>query len=151
VTVMTKFETPHASKAALVETRPSASAAAVKTPPPMSMPKLRTGSAAAAAPAVSSIAEPIFDRSFPSPQVKAPTFDAMELDEKPGSKMPLIATAAVVGILVLGALIFWPKKSTPSQNDNATQETSAKSDDGKVLVDVQQLLATSPTFTNVNA
>ena len=151
-TVMIKFETPKASKAAPVETKPSATATAVKTPPPMSMPKLRTGTAAAAAaPAVSSIAEPIFDRSFPAPQVKAPTFDAMNVTEKPGSKMPLIATAAVVGILVVGALIFWPKKSAAPRNDTAAQETSAKTDDSKVLVDVQQLLATSPTFNNVNA
>ena len=151
-TVMIKFETPKASKAAPVETKPSATATAVKTPPPMSMPKLRTGTAAAAAaPAVSSIAEPIFDRSFPAPQVKAPTFDAMNVTEKPGSKMPLIATAAVVGILVVGALIFWPKKSAAPHNDTAAQETSAKTDDSKVLVDVQQLLATSPTFNNVNA
>jgi serine/threonine protein kinase len=150
-TVMIKFETPKATKTTGADVRPSASAAAVKTPPPMSMPKLRASTAAAAAPAVSSIAEPIFDRQHPTSQVKAPTFDAMELDEKPGSKMPLIAIGAVIGILVLGALIFWPKKSAPSHNDNATQETSAKSDDGKVLLDVQQLLATSPTFNNVNA
>jgi len=153
-TVMIKFETPKASKAAPVETKPSATTAAVKTPPPMSMPKLRTGSgtAAAAAPAVSSIAEPIFDRSHPAPQVKAPTFDAMNVTEKSGSKMPLIATAAVVGILVIGALIFWPKKSATPHNDTATQEAIAtKTDDSKVLLDVQQLLATSPTFNNVNA
>ena len=148
--VMIKFETPKASKPAPAETRPTASAA-VKTPPPMSMPKLRTGAAAAAAPAVSSIAEPIFDRTHPAPQVKAPTFDAMNVTERPGSKMPLIATAAVVGILVLGALIFWPKKSATSHNDTASQETSVKTDDGKVLLDVQQLLATSPTFNSVNA
>jgi serine/threonine protein kinase len=150
-TVMIKFETPKATKVTSTEVRPSASAAAVKTPPPLATPKLRTGTAAAAAPAVSSIAEPIFDRQHPSPQLKAPTFDAMNVTEKPGSKMPLIATAAVVGILVLGALIFWPKKSATSHNDAATQETSAKSDDSKVLLDVQQLLATSPTFNNVNA
>jgi len=64
----------------------------------------------------------------------------------------LIATAAVVGILVLGALIFWPKKhAAPAADVDNTQTTSAKSDDGKVLLDVQQLLATSPTFNNVNA
>src|SRR5205823_6446895 len=115
-------------------------------------PKLRTGSAAAAAPAVASLAEPIFDRSHPSPQVKAPTFDAMELDEKPGSKTPLIAIAAVIGILVLGALIFWPKKPAASNAASAsTQETTAANNDSKVLMDVQQLLATSPTFNNVNA
>ena len=152
-TVMIKFETPKASKPAPVETRPSATAAAVKTPPPMSMPKLRTGTsaAAAAAPAVSSLAEPIFDRQYPSPQVKAPMFDTINVTEKPGSKMPLIATTAVVGILVLGALIFWPKKSAITHNDATTQETSVKIDDSKVLLDVQQLLATSPTFNSVNA
>src|SRR6266850_609151 len=152
-TVMIKFETPKASKPAPAETRPSATAAAVKTPPPMSMPKLRTGTsaAAAAAPAVSSLAEPIFDRQYPSPQVKAPMFDTINVTEKPGSKMPLIATAAVVGILVLGALIFWPKKSAITHNDATTQETSVKIDDSKVLLDVQQLLATSPTFNSVNA
>ena len=152
-TVMIKFETPKASKAAPVEGRPTASAAsaAVKTPPPMSMPKLRTGSsAAAAAPAVASIAEPIFDRSHPAPQVKAPTFDAMSIDEKPGSKTPLIAIGAVLGILVLGALIFWPKKSAAPKAD-AVEQTVIKGDDGKLLLDVQQLLATSPTFNNVNA
>lgn len=150
-TVMIKFETPKASKPAPVETKPSATAAAVKTPPPMATPKLRTGTAAAAAaPAVSSIAEPIFDRSFPAPQVKAPTFDAMNVTEKPGSKTPLIATAAVVGILVLGALIFWPKKSAAPHSDQSTQIAN-KTDDSKVLLDVQQLLATSPTFNNVNA
>jgi len=63
----------------------------------------------------------------------------------------LIATAAVVGILVLGALIFWPKKSAITHNDATTQETSVKIDDSKVLLDVQQLLATSPTFNSVNA
>jgi hypothetical protein len=77
----------------------------------------------------------------------------MEVDEKPGSKMPLIATAAVIGILVLGALIFWPKKhAEPAADvDSDTQTTAVKSDDSKVLLDVQQLLATSPTFNNVNA
>ena len=152
-TVMIKFETPKASKPAPVETRPNSTAAAVKTPPPMSMPKLRTGTsaAAAAAPAVSSLAEPIFDRQYPSPQVKAPMFDTINVTEKPGSKMPLVATAAVVGILVLGALIFWPKKSAITHNDATTQETSVKIDDSKVLLDVQQLLATSPTFNSVNA
>src|SRR3954463_14345341 len=151
-TVMIKFETPKASKAAPVETRPAASASvAVKTPTPIPTPKLRTGStAAAAAPAVASIAEPIFDRSHPAPQVKAPTFDAMSIDEKPGSKTPLIAIAAVLGILILGALIFWPKKSAAPKSD-AVEQTVAKGDDGKVLLDVQQLLATSPTFNNVNA
>jgi hypothetical protein len=149
-TVMIKFETPKASKAAPVESRPATSAA-VKTPPPMSMPKLRTGSsAAAAAPAVASIAEPIFDRNFPAPQVKAPTFDAMSIDEKPGSKTPLIAIGAVLGILILGALIFWPKKSATPKAD-AVEQTVTKGDDGKLLLDVQQLLATSPTFNNVNA
>ncbi len=149
-TVMIKFETPKATKAAPVESRPSASAG-VKTPPPMSTPKLRTGSsAAAAAPAVASIAEPIFDRSHPAPQVKAPTFDAMEIDEKPGSKTPLIAIGAVLGILILGALIFWPKKSATPKAD-AVEQTAIKGDDGKLLLDVQQLLATSPTFNNVNA
>jgi serine/threonine protein kinase len=150
-TVMIKFETPKASKAAPVEARPAASFAGVKTPPPMSMPKLRTGAAAAAAPAVASLAEPIFDRSHPSPQVKAPTFDAMELDEKPGSKTPLIVIGAVVGILVLGALIFWPKKPAASTSASTTQEIPAGINDSKVLTDVQQLLATSPTFNNVNA
>jgi serine/threonine-protein kinase len=152
-TVMIKFETPKASKPSEAESRPSAaSASAVKTPPPMSMPKLRTGTAAAAAaPAVSSLAEPIFDRQHPTPHVKAPTFDAIEVTEKPGSKMPLIATGAVVGILVLGSLIFWPKKSSAPPADTNTQTEAAKIDDSKVLLDVQQLLATSPTFNNVIA
>src|SRR3954468_13308655 len=149
-TVMIKFETPKASKPAPVETRPTASAA-VKTPPPTSTPKLRTGSsAAAAAPAVASIAEPIFDRSHPAPPVKAPTVDAMSIDEKPGSKTPLIAIGAVLGILILGALIFWPKKSAAPKSD-PVEQTATKGDDGKLLLDVQQLLATSPTFNNVNA
>src|SRR3954471_17365426 len=151
-TVMIKFETPKASKPAPVETRPAASAStAVKTPTPIPTPKLRTGStAAAAAPAVASIAEPIFDRSHPAPQVKAPTFDAMSIDEKPGSKTPLIAIGAVLGILILGALIFWPKKSAAPKAD-AVEQTATAGDDSKVLLDVQQLLATSPTFNNVNA
>ena len=150
-TVMIKFETPKATKVAPVETRPTA-AAAVKTPTPIPTPKLRTGStsAAAAAPAVASLAEPVFDRSHPAPQVKAPTFDAMSIDEKPGSKTPLIAIGAVLGILILGALIFWPKKSVAPKAD-AVEQTATAGDDGKVLLDVQQLLATSPTFNNVNA
>src|SRR5437868_7091860 len=49
-TVMIKFETPKVSKTTSAEVKSSApSAAAVKTPPPMSMPKLRTGGSAAAA------------------------------------------------------------------------------------------------------
>jgi serine/threonine protein kinase len=151
-TVMIKFETPKASKAAVsTPGAPPSASAAVKTPPPMPAPKLRTGAAAAAAPAVASIAEPIFDRDHPAPQVKAPTFDALNETEKPASKTPLMAIAAVIGVLVLGAFMFWPKKPVASSNETRTQDVAPAADDPKVLLDVQQLLATSPTFNNVNA
>jgi len=153
-TVMIKFETPKATKAPASEPRPPAPAAAaagVKTPPPMiATPKLRTGAAAAPAPAlVSSIAEPGFDRKAVA--AKAPTFDALTLDEKPASKTPLIAIGAVIGVLLLGALIFWPKKPAGSSSRAVTEESATATDDAKLLLDVQQLLATSPTFNNVNA
>jgi serine/threonine protein kinase len=149
-TVMIKFETPKVSKG---PDQPAASVAVTKTPPPMPTPKLRTGAAAAAAaPAVSSLAEPVFDRNNPAPVVKAPTFDAMALDEKPASKTPLIAIGAVLGVLVLGALIFWPKKPAGSASTAAaTEEAAPATKDSQLLIDVQQLLATSPTFNNVNA
>jgi hypothetical protein len=155
-TVMIKFETPKASKVPAAESRPSAPASAgVKTPPPMmATPKLRTGAAAAAAaPAptiVSSIAEPGFDRKAVA--AKTPTFDALELEEKPASKTPLIAIGAVLGVLILGALIFWPKKPAAGSISNAaTEESAPATNDSKLLLDVQQLLATSPSFNNVNA
>jgi len=154
-TVMIKFETPKATKAAVTApSAPLAVTAAVKTPPPTPAPKLRTGAAAAAAPApaVASIAEPIFDRSNPAPpQMKAPTFDALNVTEKPASKTPLIAIAAVIGVLVLGALIFWPKKPAASSSTPTSQDAAPTANDSRVLLDVQQLLATSPTFNNVNA
>src|SRR3954466_16120765 len=153
-TVMIKFETPKATKVPAAEPRPVAPAAAagVKTPPPvMATPKRRTGAAAAAAPApaiVSSIAEPGFDKKAVG--AKAPTFDALALDEKPASKTPLIAIGAVLGVLILGALIFWPKKPAATSTA-ATEESAPATNDSKLLLDVQQLLATSPTFNNVNA
>ena len=150
-TVMIKFETPKGSKSP--DPQPAAPIAAIKTPPPMPTPKLRTGAAAAAAaPAVSPLAEPVFDRNNPAPSVKAPTFDAMALDEKPASKTPLIAIGAVLGVLILGALIFWPKKPAgASSSAAATEESAPATKDSQLLIDVQQLLATSPTFNNVNA
>jgi serine/threonine protein kinase len=148
-TVMIKFETPKATK---VTDPRLAAVAGVKTPPPMmATPKLRTGTAAAApAPAiVSSIAEPGFDKKAVA--AKAPTFDALALDEKPASKTPLIAIGAVIGVLLLGALIFWPKKPAGSTSNVATEESAPGIKDSQLLLDVQQLLATSPTFNNVNA
>ncbi|MFL6300208.1 MAG: protein kinase domain-containing protein [Terriglobales bacterium] len=152
-TVMIKFETPKTTKAP--EAPAPAAAAGVKTPPPMmATPKLRTGTAAAAAaaPAVSSLAEPVFDRANPAPAVaKAPTFEALNETEKPASKTPLIAIGAVLGILILGALIFWPKKPAVSVSTEETQEAAPVTKDSQLLIEVQQLLATSPTFNNVNA
>src|SRR4051812_4232233 len=148
-TVMIKFETPKGSKPL---DQPAAPIAAAKTPTPMPPPKLRTGTAAAAAaPAVSPLAEPVFDRNNPAPSVKAPTFDALELEEKPASKTPLIAIGAVLGVLILGALIFWPKKPAISTSTATTEEAAPATKDSQLLTDVQQLLATSPTFNNVNA
>jgi len=148
-TVMIKFETPKGSKP---PDQPAARIAAAKTPTPVPTPKLRTGAAAAAAaPAVSSLAEPVFDRNNPAPSVKAPTFDALELEEKPASKTPLIAIGAVLGVLILGALIFWPKKPAVSTSAASTEESAPATKDSQLLIDVQQLLATSPTFNNVNA
>ena len=153
-TVMIKFETPKAPKASIAETKhptpAPGGATAVKTPPPMATPRLRTGGAAAA-PAPAHEAVDGGKRPTPTGPTKAPSFSAVDEVNKPGSPLPLMIGGAVAVLLVIVGLVLHFKKPAPVAQNTTASVRNETAGDPKLLIDVQQLLATSPTFNNVNA